>query len=134
MECAPAKTKTDSPVISFICSSRATLLDRFRQLSLVGSGLFWSAYASADLPKLSGGSSSNDVMGDVKKMSQDGVAYGALVICAIAFIVVVISCVGTYHKIGDGKASWFDFGVRVVVGAIMIVLCIYFLNKAVTII
>ncbi|ELP5255660.1 DUF2976 domain-containing protein, partial [Salmonella enterica] len=78
------------------------LLDRFRQLSLVGSGLFWSAYASADLPKLSGGSSSNDVMGDVKKMSQDGVAYGALVICAIAFIVVVISCVGTYHKIGDG--------------------------------
>ncbi len=30
------------------------LLDRFRQLSLVGSGLFWSAYASADLPKLSG--------------------------------------------------------------------------------
>ncbi|EAO7521033.1 TIGR03745 family integrating conjugative element membrane protein, partial [Salmonella enterica] len=52
------------------------LLDRFRQLSLVGSGLFWSAYASADLPKLSGGSSSNDVMGDVKKMSQDGVAYG----------------------------------------------------------
>ncbi|ECF7586502.1 TIGR03745 family integrating conjugative element membrane protein, partial [Salmonella enterica] len=27
-----------------------------------------------------------------------------------------------------------DFGVRVVVGAIMIVLCIYFLNKAVTII
>ncbi|SUG86722.1 Uncharacterised protein [Salmonella enterica subsp. enterica] len=48
------------------------LLDRFRQLSLVGSGLFWSAYASADLPKLSGGSSSNDVMGDVKKMSQDG--------------------------------------------------------------
>lgn len=72
------------------------LLDRFRQLSLVGSGLFWSAYASADLPKLSGGSSSNDVMGDVKKMSQDGVAYGALVICAIAFIVVVISCVGTF--------------------------------------
>ncbi|EAA9119198.1 TIGR03745 family integrating conjugative element membrane protein [Salmonella enterica subsp. enterica] len=110
------------------------LLDRFRQLSLVGSGLFWSAYASADLPKLSGGSSSNDVMGDVKKMSQDGVSYGALVICAIAFIVVVISCVSTYHKIGDGKASWFDFGVRVVVGAIMIVLCIYFLNKAVTII
>ncbi len=99
-----------------------------------GAGLLWSACACADLPKLSGGSSSNDVMADVKKMSQDGVAYGALVICALAFIVVVISCVSTYHKIGDGKATWFDFGVRVVVGAIMIVLCIYFLNKAVTII
>ncbi|ELM5539955.1 TIGR03745 family integrating conjugative element membrane protein [Salmonella enterica] len=110
------------------------LMELFRHYVLTGTGLFWSAYASADLPKLAGGSSSNDVMGDVKKMSQDGVAYGSLVICAIAFIVVVLSCVGTYHKIGDGKANWFDFGVRVVVGAIMIVLCIYFLNKAVTII
>lgn len=107
---------------------------RIRRFSLVVTGLFWSAFAVADLPKLSGGSSSNDVMSDVKKIGQDGVNYAALVICAIAFLVVVVSCVGCYHKIGDGKATWFDFGVRVVVGAIMIVLCIFFLNKAVTII
>jgi len=110
------------------------VVERFRHLAIAGYVMFWSAYTRADLPKPAGSSSSNDVMSDVKKMSKDGVAYGALVICAVAFIVVVISCVSTYHKIGEGKATWFDFGVRVVVGAIMIVLCIYFLNKAVTII
>ncbi|ECA1950175.1 TIGR03745 family integrating conjugative element membrane protein [Salmonella enterica subsp. enterica serovar Virchow] len=109
-------------------------MDCFRHALVAGTGLFWSVYVRADLPKLSGGRSSDDVVEDVKKMSRDGITYGALVICAIAFIVVVISCVSTFHKINDGKASWFDFGARVVVGAIMLVLCIYFLNKAVTII
>lgn len=69
------------------------LMGLFRNGALAGAGLLWSVYASADLPKLAGGSSSNDVMGEVKKMSQDGVAYGALVICDIAFIVGAISCV-----------------------------------------
>ena len=111
-----------------------TLITRLRGVATLCTGLFWSLAARADLPKITGGANSTDVMEDVKSMSRNGVAYGALVICAAAFIVVVISCAGTYHKIGDGKASWFDFGVRVVVGAIMIVLVIYFLNKAVTVI
>ncbi|ENG1320015.1 TIGR03745 family integrating conjugative element membrane protein [Salmonella enterica subsp. enterica] len=110
------------------------LITRLRGAVTFCSGLFWSLAARADLPKISGGANSADVMEDVKIMSRNGVSYGALVICAAAFIVVVISCVGTYHKIGDGKASWFDFGLRVVVGAIMVVLVIYFLNKAVTVI
>jgi len=109
-------------------------LKHFYCHALTGAGLFWSGFACADLPKPSGGGSSDNVMDEVKVISQNGINYGALVICAIAFIVVVISCVGTYHKIGDGKASWFDFGVRVIVGGIMLVLIIYFLNKAVGII
>ncbi|EEX0039677.1 TIGR03745 family integrating conjugative element membrane protein [Salmonella enterica] len=110
------------------------LITRLRGVTTFCTGLFWSLAVRADLPKITGGANSTDVMEDVKSMSRNGVAYGALVICAAAFIVVVISCVSTYHKIGDGKASWFDFGVRVVVGAIMIVLAIYLLNKAVTVI
>lgn len=43
------------------------LMDLFRHCTLAGAGLLWSACASADLPKLSGGSASNDVMADVKK-------------------------------------------------------------------
>ncbi|ECB3302082.1 TIGR03745 family integrating conjugative element membrane protein [Salmonella enterica subsp. enterica serovar Newport] len=111
-----------------------TLITRLRGVATFCTCLFWSLAARANLPKIAGGSNGSDVMEDVKNMSRNGVAYGALVICALAFIVVVLSCVGTYHKIGDGKASWFDFGVRVVVGAIMIVLAIYLLNKAVTVI
>ncbi|HGA5940804.1 TPA: TIGR03745 family integrating conjugative element membrane protein [Salmonella enterica subsp. enterica serovar Saintpaul] len=110
-----------------------TLITRLRGAATFCTGLFWSLAARADLPKITGGENSADVMEDVKSMSRNGVSYGALVICAAAFIVVVISCVSTYHKIGDGKASWFDFGLRVV-GAIMIVVVIYFLNKAVTVI
>ncbi|EBW6362350.1 TIGR03745 family integrating conjugative element membrane protein [Salmonella enterica subsp. enterica serovar Oranienburg] len=111
-----------------------TLITRLRGVATFCTGLFWSLAARADLPKIAGGTNSSDVMEDVKIMSRNGVSYGALVICAAAFIVVVISCVGTYHKIGEGKATWFDFGLRVVVGAIMIVVAIYFLNKAVTVI
>ncbi|EJJ8281413.1 TIGR03745 family integrating conjugative element membrane protein [Salmonella enterica] len=110
------------------------LITRLRGVATFCTGLFWSLAVRAELPKITGGANSADVMEDVKKMSHNGVSYAALVICALVFIVVVISCVGTYHKIGDGKANWFDFGVRVVVGAIMIVLVIYLLNKAVTVI
>ncbi|HFJ2161557.1 TPA: TIGR03745 family integrating conjugative element membrane protein [Salmonella enterica] len=111
-----------------------TLIIRLRGVVTFCTGLFWSLAARADLPKIAGGTNSADVMEDVKNMSRNGVAYGALVICALAFIVVVISCVSTYHKIGDGKASWFDFGARAIVGAIMVVVAIYFLNKAVMVI
>ncbi|ECI0840880.1 TIGR03745 family integrating conjugative element membrane protein [Salmonella enterica subsp. diarizonae] len=111
-----------------------TLITRLRGVATLCTGLFWSLVVRADLPKITGGANSADVMEDVKNMSRNGVSYGALVICALAFIVVVVSCVSTYHKIGDGKANWFDFGARVIVGAIMVVVAIYFLNKAVTVI
>ncbi|HIB1592022.1 TPA: TIGR03745 family integrating conjugative element membrane protein [Salmonella enterica subsp. enterica serovar Muenchen] len=111
-----------------------TLITRLRGVATFCTGLFWSLAARADLPKITGGANSTDVMEDVKSMSRNGVTYGALVICAIAFIAVVISCVSAYHKIGEGKATWFDFGARVIVGAIMVVVAIYFLNKAVTVI
>lgn len=48
------------------------LMDLFRHCTLAGAGLLWSACASADLPKLSGGSASNDVMADVKNESGRG--------------------------------------------------------------
>ncbi|EBP0139268.1 TIGR03745 family integrating conjugative element membrane protein [Salmonella enterica] len=110
------------------------LITRLRGVATLCTGLFWSLAARADLPKITGGANSADVMEDVKNMSRNGVSYGALVICAIAFIAVVISCVSAYHKIGEGKATWFDFGARAIVGAIMVVVAIYFLNKAVTVI
>ncbi|EFS9644036.1 DUF2976 domain-containing protein [Salmonella enterica] len=88
------------------------LIARRRDAATFCTGLFWSLAVREDLPKIAGGANSADVMGDVKNMSLNGVSYGALVICAAAFIVVVISCIGTYHETGEGKTRWFDFGHR----------------------
>lgn len=100
-------------------------------LSLV---LFNGAYAA--LPKVEAPSSGagGGLMDTLKGYLNDGVVIGGLVVAAVAFIVVAIAAVSTFHEVREGKAGWGKFGAIVVVGVVLIVAVIWFAGKASSII
>lgn len=64
----------------------------------------------------------------------DGLVLGGLVVVVVVFIVVVMSCVFMFVEVWDGKVIWGKFGVMVVVGVVLIVVVIWFVNEVVIIV
>ena len=100
-------------------------------LSLVFSNGVHAALPKVEPPSSGGG---GGLMDTLKGYLNDGVVIGGLVVAAVAFIVVAIAAVSTFHEVREGKAGWGKFGAIVVVGVVLIVAVIWFAGKASSII
>ena len=88
-----------------------------------------SSPALADLPTVEG-----TFYGKIAGYINDGLVLGGLVVAAVAFIVVAMSCVSTFAEVRDGKATWGKFGAMVAVGVVLIVAVIWLASEAATIV
>lgn len=57
-----------------------------------------------------------------------------LILGTIAFLVVARNCIAVYAEIGAGKKTWGDMGMHGGMGVLLLVLVIYLLTEASTII
>lgn len=92
----------------------------------------YSRFGTAALPKPE--APSRGESGGILKMIQDYgydvAVLGGLAIATIAFIVVAIVCIGKFHEVSQKRATWSDFFTFVAIGAVILVIVIWLVNKA----
>ncbi|AJJ23508.1 TIGR03745 family integrating conjugative element membrane protein [Yersinia enterocolitica] len=108
---------------------------RQKSILLTGSSLFYVDNALANLPAIERPSSGGGVgtYNTFKGYLRDGLILGGLVIAAIAFIVVANAAISCFHHVRQGKATWTEFGTFVIVGVMLLVVTIWLVTKASTI-
>ncbi|UVO09290.1 TIGR03745 family integrating conjugative element membrane protein [Pectobacterium polonicum] len=91
-----------------------------------------SGQVLADLPAIEAPSSGGGggLFNTLKGYIKDGVSLGGLVIAAIAFIVVALAAISSFHDVRSGKEKWSTFGAFVIVGVILLVAVIWLATKA----
>lgn len=85
----------------------------------------WAKLPAAQNPNDKGGLL--DQMFEWLKASANIIGIG---ICTIAFIAVAWYGVAVYSDVQKGKKTWAELGMCILVGGILIVVAIYFLNQA----
>ncbi|MFQ6249384.1 TIGR03745 family integrating conjugative element membrane protein [Yersinia enterocolitica] len=100
-------------------------------LAVVGS-LFYIGSALAELPAIEQPSSGGGAgtYNTFRGYLRDGLTLGALVICAIAFIVVANAAISCFHHVRQGKATWTEFGSFIIIGVILLVVIIWLVTQA----
>lgn len=96
---------------------------------------FNSAYAA--LPTTAAPSqaaAAGDYIGLAKGYAYDILILGGLLIGSIAFYTVAANAIGVYKEIGAGKKEWSDLGMHVLAGVLLLVLVVYLLTEASTVI
>lgn len=113
---------------------------RFRPIALtkiaVAAGAIFPSIAQAQgLPTLEDPSrgTGSGIMDTLRNYSYDMVMLIALLVVASMFIGVSYHAYGRYAEIHTGRATWGQFGLSVAVGAILLVLGIWLLTRATTI-
>lgn len=88
--------------------------------------------ARADLPDMEDPSrgKGDGIMETLQNYGYDIVILMSLAICAVGFLVVANSCIGTYAEIQNGRKQWKDLGAMAGVGAILLVITIWLLTEA----
>lgn len=88
--------------------------------------------ARADLPDMEAPSrgKGDGIMETLQNYGYDIVILMSLAICAVGFLVVANSCIGTYAEIQNGRKQWKDLGAMAGVGAILLVITIWLLTEA----
>jgi len=88
--------------------------------------------AHADLPEMEDPSrgKGEGIMETLQNYGYDIVVLMSLAICAVGFLVVANSCIGTYAEIQNGRKQWKDLGAMAGVGAILLVIAIWLLTEA----
>lgn len=100
--------------------------------SLMAFVLTLSTSVYADLPKMEDPSrgKGSGIMQTLKNYGYDIVILLSLGVCAVGFLVVANSCISTYSEIQTGKKQWKDLGAMAGVGAILLVIIIWLLTQA----
>lgn len=111
----------------------------YHRLCAAAMTLFALSYVStaqAALPAVEPPSSGGGggLMDTLKGYVNDGIVIGGLVVAAVAFIVVAIAAVTTFHEVREGKAGWGKFGAIIVIGVVLIVAVVWLAGKSATII
>lgn len=93
---------------------------------------FTAFTARADLPDMEDPSrgKGEGIMETLQNYGYDIVILMSLAICAVGFLVVANSCIGTYAEIQNGRKQWKDLGAMAGVGAILLVITIWLLTEA----
>lgn len=65
--------------------------------------------------------------------SYDILIFAGLLVSAVVFFVVSKNVVGTYSEIGHGKATWGEFSMHAGIGVLLLVLIVFFVTEASTI-
>lgn len=63
----------------------------------------------------------------------DGAVFGGLFLATIVFFIVAINAVQKFHEVTAKKATWTEFFTVVGVGAVLLLIVIWLINKAVEI-
>ncbi len=63
----------------------------------------------------------------------DGLTLFGLVLAAVCFLIVATNALKKFHEVTDKKATWTDFFTLVGVGAVLLIIVIWLINKAVEI-
>jgi len=75
----------------------------------------------------------NGIMETIRNYGYDMVMLVALLVVASMFIGVCYHAYGTYAEIHTGKKTWGQFGLTVAVGAVLLVIGIWLLTQATTV-
>lgn len=70
------------------------------------------------------------IMETLQNYGYDIVILMTLGICAVGFLVVANNCIATYSEIQGGRKQWKDLGAMAGVGAVLLVITIWLLNRA----
>jgi integrating conjugative element membrane protein (TIGR03745 family) len=94
-----------------------------------------SAYAALPTTAApSNAAAQGDYIGLAKGYAYDILILGGLIIGAIAFYTVAANAIGVYKEIGAGKKEWSDLGMHVLAGVLLLVMVVYLLTEASTVI
>lgn len=63
----------------------------------------------------------------------DGLTLFGLAVAAVCFLIVAVNALKKFHEVTDKKATWTDFFTLVGVGAVLLIIVIWLINKAVEI-
>ncbi len=99
--------------------------DKARDLSVV---LFCSAAAPAMAGSF-GGVDPSDFLEESQKSAGKGLTMVGLVVGALGFLAVAYYAIAVFSEVQKGKKTWTDFGAVALVGAVMLVLVFWMLNK-----
>lgn len=117
-------------MLKFTLQKLSTLCLRLAAISLALPGLALAALPKPGAPSRGEGSG---IMQTIQNFGYDGAMIIALFICVAVFLGVAWHTYGTYHAIHDGKKKWADLGTAVTVGIGLLILIIYLITKATTI-
>ena len=117
-------------MLKFTLQKLSTLCRRLAAISLARPGVALAALPKPEAPSRGEGSG---IMQTIQNFGYDGAMLLALLICVAVFLGVSWHTYGTYHAIHDGKKKWSDLGAGVAVGIGLLILIIYLVTKATTI-
>lgn len=90
--------------------------------------------AYADLPDLAepsqGAADGGDFIGWLRGYMYDILVFGGLLVAAIALFVVAKNVMSAYGEVQDGKGSWGNFAVNIVVGVVLLVFIVFLMTEA----
>jgi integrating conjugative element membrane protein (TIGR03745 family) len=107
-----------------------------RHLALTASALSLPALSFAQgLPTIENPSrgTGNGIMETIRNYGYDIVMLVALLVVSAMFIGVCYHAYGTYAEIHTGKKTWGQFGLTVAIGAVLLVVGIWLLTQATTV-
>lgn len=116
-------------------SSARRLVKRVRQPTTL-LALTAVTSAQAALPTVEGPKTSTDssFYGQISGYLNDGIVLGGLILAAAALLVVANAIIATFAGVQQGKSTWAQFGMLVVVGIVLVVAVIWLATKAATVI
>lgn len=114
-------------------SKLAHLWSRTAVAALVAGSFANQAFAVLPTSEAPTKGEGNSLMDTLKNYGLDGAVLLGLAVAVCAFTGVAYHALSTFSAIHTGKKTWADFGLTVTVGALLLVIIIWLLTKAATI-